>query len=108
MTIAFEDFQKLDLRVGTIKEAEEIAGADKLFKLKVETDITIQLVAGIKGYYTKEEIIGKKVAVLTNLEPRIIRGVESQGMLLAAVADDRQNLSLITLDKDISTGTKIS
>ena len=82
-TIQFEDFMKLDMRVGTIIEAEKMPKADKLLILKVDTGIDIRtIVSGIAQSFNAEEIIGKKVTVLVNLAPRKLRGVESQGMIL--------------------------
>ncbi|MBI5700044.1 methionine--tRNA ligase subunit beta [Candidatus Saganbacteria bacterium] len=109
MNITFEEFKKLDLRVGEIKSAEEIPGADKLYKIKVDIGgEERELVAGIKLHYNLESLIGKKVAVLTNLEPRVIRGVTSHGMLLAASNEDKSSLSLLVLDKDLPNGSRIS
>lgn len=107
--ITFDEFKKLDLRVGEIKTAEEIAGADKLYKLSVDLGgETRELVAGIKMFYDKDRLIGKKIVVLTNLEPRTIRGVVSHGMLLAASNEDKSNLSIISPEKDIINGAKVS
>lgn len=107
--ISFADFQKLDIRVAEIKTAEDISGADKLYKLTVDLGSeTRQLVAGIKVYYSKEELIGKKVLVLANLEPRVIRGVESRGMILCAHSEDRTKLTFTTPASDIPTGAKVS
>lgn len=82
-TATFEDFSKLDLRVGTILEAEKMPKANKLFVLKVDTGIDVRtIVSGIAEHFSPEEIIGKRVTVLVNLAPRALRGVESQGMIL--------------------------
>ncbi len=82
-TIQYDDFTKLDMRVGTILEAEKMPKADKLLVLKVDTGIDIRtIVSGIAQSFKAEEIIGKKVTVLVNLAPRALRGVESQGMIL--------------------------
>src|SRR5690606_18987164 len=79
----FDDFAKIDLRVGTIIEAEKMPKADRLLVLKVDTGIDVRtIVSGIAEHFAPEEVIGKKVTVLTNLAPRKLRGVESQGMLL--------------------------
>ena len=107
--ITFEEFKKLDLRVGEIKAAEDIPGADRLFKIQVDLGAeTRELVAGIKGHYEKENLIGRKIVVLTNLEPRTIRGVTSHGMLLAASVGDKSSMSIITLEKDVPNGSKVS
>lgn len=82
-TIAFEDFAKTDLRIGTILEAEKMPKANKLLVLKVDTGIDVRtIVSGIAEHFTPEKLIGKRVTVLVNLAPRALRGVESQGMLL--------------------------
>ena len=109
-TIQYQDFQKLDLKVAEIKQAEEIEGADKLYKLTIDTGEQTQrtIVAGIKQHYTKEELQNKKIIIIANLEPRTLRGIESQGMLLAAGSKETNQCVLLTPDKDIENGTKIS
>ncbi|NCN58903.1 methionine--tRNA ligase subunit beta [Candidatus Roizmanbacteria bacterium CG22_combo_CG10-13_8_21_14_all_38_20] len=103
--ITFEDFAKLDIRIGTIVEAEAVEGADKILKLVVDLgDEKRTIAAGIAEFYTPEELIGKQVPVLTNLEPRTFRGVESQGMILAA--GDKEPI-LLHPDKVIANGTKL-
>ena len=83
--ITYEDFQKLDLRIGTMQSAERVEGTDKLLKLVVNLGSEKrQLVAGIAEKYLPDDLQGKQIVVLANLEPRTLRGVESQGMLLAA------------------------
>lgn len=107
--ITFDEFKKLDLRVGEIKTAEEIPGADKLYKLTVDLGgENRELVAGVKLFYEKESLIGKKIAVLTNLEPRTIRGITSHGMLLAAANEDKSELAILTIEKALPPGAKIS
>lgn len=82
-TITFEDFAKVDLRIGTIIEAEKMPKANKLLVLKVDTGIDVRtIVSGIAEHFTPEEVVGKQVTVLVNLAPRALRGVESEGMLL--------------------------
>lgn len=104
--ISFSEWEKIDLRVAEIKKVEEIEGADKLYKLKIDIGNEERIiVAGIKQHYSKEELIGKKIVVLTNLEPKKLKGVESKGMLLAAVGKE---VVLITPEKDVEAGTKIS
>jgi methionyl-tRNA synthetase len=84
-TIQFEDFAKMDIRVGTILEAEKMPKANKLLVLKVDTGIDVRtIVSGIAESFKPEDIIGKRVSVLVNLAPRALRGVESQGMILMA------------------------
>ncbi len=87
-TIEFKDWEKLDLRVAKIMKVEEIEGADKLWKLELDVgDLGKRIIcAGIKEHYSKEELVGKKIIYFLNLLPRKMRGVESQGMLLAASA----------------------
>jgi len=106
--INFEDFTKMDIRVGTILEAEKVPKADKLLKLLVDTGIDKRtVVSGIAKHYSAEEVIGKKVSVLLNLEPRKIRGVESQGMILMAENAEGE-LSFVSPEKDVENGSGIS
>ena len=106
MTITFDDFQKLDIRIAKIISAEEIEGADKLLKLTLDVgDLGERtIVAGIKEHYSLDNLVGKLVPYLSNLEPRKLRGVESQGMLLAA-NDDRP--VLIHPDQKVPPGSII-
>jgi methionyl-tRNA synthetase len=106
--ITFDDFMKLDLRVAEIKACEDVPGADKLYTLTIDLGEERTIVAGIKLYYTNEELIGKKIAIVVNLEPRKLRGIESHGMLLAASTEDKSSVVLLTLDRDITNGSKIS
>ena len=108
--INFDEFKKVELKVGEIKTVEDIEGADKIYKVTVDLgDEQRAMVAGIKQHYPdKESLIGKKVAVVTNLEPRVLRGVSSHGMLLAASTPDKSSVVLLTLDKDIPNGSTIS
>jgi len=88
-TVTFEDFDKVDIRVGTIKSAEKVTGADKLLKLTVDTGIDMRtVVSGIAKYYEADKIIGQQVCILVNLAPRKLRGIESQGMILMAEEPD--------------------
>ena len=106
--IEFDDFTKVDLRVGTIIEAENIPKSDKLLKLKVDTGLDQRtILSGISKYYSPDQIINKKVMVLINLKPRKMMGFESEGMLL--LADDGDgNLSLMQPDSDISDGAVVA
>jgi methionyl-tRNA synthetase len=82
---SFDDFQKMDIRVGTIIEAEKVSKTKKLLKLKIDTGIDQRtVVSGIAEYYNPEEIIGQQVCILVNLEPRELKGIMSQGMILMA------------------------
>lgn len=104
---SFDDFTKMDIRVGTILEAEKIKKADKLLKLLVDTGLDKRtIVSGIAKYYTTQEVIGKKVTVLLNLAPRKIRGVESQGMILMA-ENDKGELSFVVPEKEFHPGADI-
>lgn len=104
--ISLEEFQKIDLRVGKVISAEEVEGTKKLLQIKVDFKNEIRtLVAGIKEFYTPETLIGKNIVVVFNLAPAKIRGIQSQGMLLAA--SNGQDVVLLTTDRDISPGSKI-
>lgn len=106
--IEFSEWQKLDLRVAQIIEVEDIEGADKLYKLEIDLgDEKRTLCAGIKEYYSKEELKDKKIVVFTNLKPRKIKGIESQGMLLCVVSEDHSKVILIDPGK-AEVGWKIS
>lgn len=107
-TINFEDFEKMELKVAEIQKIEEIDGVDRLYKLEINLGEEIRTIcAGIKQFYSHDELKGKKIIVLTNLKPRKIRGTESQGMLLAASNEDHTKLSLISPDKDIEVGSLV-
>ena len=104
--IEFGDFEKVDLRVAEIQKVEDIEGADKLYKLEVGLGDEVRTIcAGIKEFYSHDELRGKKIIVLTNLKPRKLRGIESQGMLLAASNKDHTKVSLISPDQDIEVGS---
>lgn len=105
--ITFDEFMKMDIRVGTIKAAEKVEKADKLLKLTVDTGIDIRtVVSGIAEHYSPEDIVGQKVSVLLNLAPRKIRGVESKGMIL--MAENRlEELSFVSPTKDFESGDTI-
>ena len=105
--IPFDEFRKVKLVVGQIKEAEKIAGKDKLLKLKVDIgNEVIQLIAGIAPYCPLEELKGKKIVVVENLQPAKLGGEMSNGMLLAA--DSEEGPILLTVDKKAKAGAKIS
>ncbi len=106
--ITFEEFVKMELRVAEIKSCEDIEGADKLYRLDIDAGEERTIVAGIKQHYTKEELVGKKIVIVANLEPRKLRGIMSRGMLLAASNEDKSSVVLLTLDKDIPNGSKVS
>ena len=107
-TIEFEDFTKLDIRVGTILEAEKVAKTKKLLKLKVDVGIDIRtIVSGIAESFSPEEIIGLQVSVLVNLAPRKIRGVESQGMILMTDTPDGK-FAFVAPTKEVKNGQAVS
>lgn len=108
-TSTFEDFSKLDLRVGTIIEAEKMPKANKLLVLKVDTGIDVRtIVSGIAEHFSPEEVVGKRVTVLVNLSPRALRGVESQGMILMTNLPDGK-LVFVNPDVDgVKNGAIIS
>ena len=108
-TIQFEDFAKLDLRVAQITSAEGIPKADKLYKLTLDVGELGErtICAGIKEFYKAEDLKDKKIIIIANLEPRKLRGIESQGMLLAASSKDRKTVSLISPDQDINPGSTV-
>jgi methionyl-tRNA synthetase len=106
-TIDFEDFTKLDIRLGTILEAEKVEKADKLLKLMIDTGIDKRtVVSGIAEHYSPEEVIGKTVQILLNLAPRKIRGIESQGMILMA-EDAEGKLSFMAPEKGFEAGGSV-
>ena len=108
-TITFEDFTKLDMRVGTIIEAEKMPKTKKLLKLKVDTGIdTRTIVSGIAESFKAEEVIGKRVTVLVNLAPRALRGVESQGMILMTETPDGKLVFVNPDDAEVGNGLQIS
>ncbi|MDZ7263983.1 MAG: methionine--tRNA ligase subunit beta, partial [candidate division KSB1 bacterium] len=105
--ISYDQFQQVELRLARVIAAEKVEKADKLLKLQIDLGgETRQIVAGIARAYRPEEIIGKQIVVVANLEPAKIRGIDSNGMLLAAVTADDQ-LSLIIPEKELPNGTKI-
>ena len=105
--ITIDDFDKVQIQVGEVIKCEPVPKAKKLLvsQIKIGAE-TRQIVSGIAKYYKPEEMVGKKVAVITNLKPCKLCGVESQGMILAA-GDDEGNLSVVTVDKDIVSGSEI-
>lgn len=125
--VNFEDWEKLDLRVAEIKEVEEIEGADKLYKLVLDVgELGERIIcAGIKEksstsyssasesgserkkHYSKKELVGKKIIYFSNLKPRKMRGIESQGMLLAASTENHEKVVLLSLEKDIENGSRV-
>lgn len=110
MVVKFEEFKKLDIRIAKVIKVEDHPNADKLYLVTADIGNNEQktFVAGIKGHYSKEELIGKFLAVINNLEPAAIRGVTSDAMLLAASDKDKKHLVVLTPDRPIETGSRIS
>ena len=105
--IGIEDFAKVEMRVGQVKSAEKVAGADKLLKVMVDVgDEVRQIVAGIATAYQPEELVGRKVVVVANLTPRKLRGVESNGMLLAASTAEGKPV-LCTFAEEVPVGSRL-
>ena len=108
--VDFNDWQEIELRVGKIIEVFDIEGADKLYKFIVDLGSKIgnrTICAGIKEHYSKKALKGKKISVFVNLKPKKLRGIESQGMILAACTDDESKVILVTPEKDIGVGSRI-
>lgn len=104
--ITIDEFGKVELRVATIKAAEPHPKADRLLVLKIDLGTEErQLVAGIRGHYTPEELIGKQIVVVANLQSAMLRGVESQGMLLAA--SDGEKVIVLSPEKAIAAGARV-
>ena len=102
----YEEFRKIELKIARIKEVNDHPNADKLYIIIVETgDKTKQIVAGIRNSYKKEDLIGREVVLVDNLDPAVRRGVESNGMLLAA--SDDKGISIVTPDRDVAPGSLV-
>lgn len=114
--ITYDDFAKIDLRVATIKAAEHHPNADRLLKIQLDdgTDAGRQICAGIRGHYEPEDLVGKQIVIVANLEPRKIRGEISQGMLLAASEtsgggdDAEKRVIVLGLHGEVTPGSSIS
>lgn len=107
--ISIADWEKLDLRIGTIKGVKVHPKADKLYVLLIEMgpeQNDRQVVAGIRKFYSEEELLGKRVVLLFNIKPRVVMGVESQAMILAA-DDGRNPIALLTVDREINDNAKV-
>jgi methionyl-tRNA synthetase len=105
--VSIREFKRLDIRIGTVKEIEQIAGSDKLYKLLVDMgDHTRQIITGLVEYYEAEEIKGEVICVICNLKPAKIFGNDSNGMLLTAEKDGK--LSLLTTERKVPNGSKVS
>ncbi|OGI98617.1 methionine--tRNA ligase subunit beta [Candidatus Nomurabacteria bacterium RIFCSPLOWO2_02_FULL_40_10] len=106
--LSFEDFQNVDLRVGKVVSAERVEGSEKLLKLQVDLGAEFgerQIIAGVGKVYEPDSLVGKEIIIVTNLEPRSLMGLESQGMLLAA--DSESGPILLIPDKDAKPGSKV-
>jgi methionine--tRNA ligase beta chain len=105
--ISIEEFRRIELKVGTVTSAEPHPNADKLMVLQVDLGTEKrQLCAGIRNDYTPEQLVGRQIVVVANLQPAKLRGLESQGMLLAASDDGR--VTLLTPEKPVQPGSKVS
>jgi methionyl-tRNA synthetase len=105
--ISIEEFRKIELKVATVKSAEPHPNADKLLVLQIDLgDEQRQICAGIRNHYAPEELVGKQIVVVANLETARLRGLESQGMLLAA--SDEGRVIILTPEKPVQAGAKIS
>lgn len=106
--ITLDDFRKMDLRVAQIIHAERVEKTRKLLKLTVEVGSEQRaLIAGLGAHYQPEDLLGLKVIILANLEPATIRGIESNGMLLGVGCNDRENIALVTINRDMPTGARV-
>lgn len=104
--VSIDEFRKLELKIGEIKEVADHPNADRLYVITVDLgEKTKQLVAGIKNSYRKEDLVGRQVVVVDNLEPALLRGVESQGMLLAA--SDENGISIVSPEKKVKPGSTV-
>lgn len=108
--ISFEDWKKVKMEVGKILEAERVPQTDKLYKLQVDIGLkkAIQIITGLVPYYSEDELIGQKIIVLVNLEPRKFAGEISEGMLLCAEKKDQDKCVLLTVEKDINSGARVT
>ena len=104
--ISIKDFQQLEIRIAEVLDVQPHPNADRLYILKVKVgDLEKQVIAGVRPSYSADQLKGKKIVLINNLEPAVIRGVESQGMLLAA--SDEKGHSVLIPDRDISSGAQV-
>ncbi len=104
--VRLDEFRKLDIRIARVLEVNDHPNADKLFLLKIDTgEKQKQIVAGIKNFYKKEDLVGKQIVVIDNLEPVTLRGESSEGMLLAAQGEG--TISVLIPDKPVKQGSKV-
>lgn len=105
--VTIEEFGKIDLRVGTVVAAEHHPNADRLLVLRVDLGYEQrQIVAGIRSHYSPDDLVGRQIVIVANLQPATLRGVESQGMLLAA-SDEDGRLSVLTTERPVRAGAKV-
>lgn len=104
--MTLEEFQTSDLRVGTVTAAERVEGSEKLLKLQVDIGEPRQILSGIAQHYAPEDLVGKQIIVIANLDPRMMMGLESQGMVLAAHGEKGEPI-LIMPQADVPPGSKI-
>ena len=106
--ITIKDFKKIELKVAQILGAEKIPKTDRLLKVKVDLGGEERtLVAGLGAHYTPEELLGLKVIVVTNLQPATIKGITSNGMMLGVGCSDRNDIALLTVNRDVPSGTRV-
>jgi methionine--tRNA ligase beta chain len=106
--ISISEFQRLDLRVGQIVQAAAIPATDRLLQVEVDLgDERRTLVAGVARHYAPDELVGSRVIVAANVEPATIRGVRSEGMLLGANCHTRQQIALLTVNREVANGTRV-
>lgn len=104
--ISFDDFKKLEIITARVEEVRDHPDASKLLILKIDTgEAKKEIVAGIKNYYSKDDLVGKNIVIINNLEPAVIRGIESSAMLLAA--QDENGISIIIPDRPVKPGSKV-
>ena len=104
--VTIDEFKKLEIRIAKIKEVTDHPNADRLYVVTIDMgDKTKQVVAGIKGSYKKEDLIGRQVVVVDNLAPAMLRGVESQGMIL--VTHDDKGISILSPDREVVVGSAV-
>ncbi len=107
MTLEFGEWQKVELKAAKVLSVEDLPGKDKLYKLRIDLGgEQRQLIAGIKPFYAKEKLVGRTIVVIANLQPRMIAGLESQGMLLA-VKNAQGGFTTLTVDDDVPAGTRV-
>jgi tRNA-binding protein len=108
--ISYDDFKKLKMCVGFVTKAERVPKTEKLFKLQVDVGVEkpIQIVTSLVDHYSDKELAGKRIIVLLNLKPSLFKGELSSGMLLCAETEDHKKCVLLTVDKDIPSGTPVA